>query len=73
MLPSHGRYDFSPITRRPKWRWPDGSGLAIYIALNVEQYAFGEGLTEDLVPAMSQPDVLNASWREYGTRVGAWR
>ena len=73
MLPSHGRYDFSPITQRPKWRWPNGSGLALYIALNVEQYAFGEGLTEDLVPGMRHPDVLNASWREYGTRVGTWR
>ena len=73
MLPSHERYDYSPITQRPNWRWPNGSGLAFYIALNVEHYAFGEGLTEDLVPGMSQPDVLNTSWREYGTRVGAWR
>ena len=73
MLPAHGRYEFSPITRRPKWRWPNGGGLAFYIALNVEHYAFAEGLTEDLVPGMSQPDVLNTSWREYGTRVGVWR
>ena len=41
--------------------------------LNLEHYAFGEGLTEDLVPGMVQPDVLNHSWREYGNRVGAWR
>ena len=73
MLSSHERYDYSPITQRPNWRWPNGGGLAFYIALNVEHYAFGEGLTEDLVPGMSQPDVLNTSWREYGTRVGAWR
>ena len=41
--------------------------------LNLEHYAFGEGLTEDLVPGMVQPDVLNHSWRDYGNRVGAWR
>lgn len=73
MFPSHERYDYSPISERPNWRWPNGGGLAFYIALNVEHFAFGEGLTEDLVPGMSQPDVLNTSWREYGTRVGAWR
>lgn len=73
MLTSHGRFEYSPISRRPKFRWPNGSGVAFYIALNVEQYSYGEGLVEDLVPGMSKPDVLNTSWREYGTRVGAWR
>jgi allantoinase len=73
LLPGHGRYDYVPINRRPGYRWPSGAGLAFYVALNVEQYAFGEGLVEDLVPGMSEPDILNASWREYGTRIGAWR
>ena len=43
------------------------------MALNLEHYAFGEGLVEDLVPGIPAPDVLNNSWREYGNRVGAWR
>jgi peptidoglycan/xylan/chitin deacetylase (PgdA/CDA1 family) len=73
MLPQHGRYDYRPITDRPDYTWPNGARLAVYVALNVEHYAFGEGLAEDLVPGMTQPDVLNASWREYGTRIGAWR
>ncbi len=73
MLPGHGRYDYRPITDRPAYHWPNGARLAFYVALNVEHYAFGEGVAEDLVPGMSQPDVLNTSWREYGTRVGAWR
>jgi peptidoglycan/xylan/chitin deacetylase (PgdA/CDA1 family) len=47
--------------------------LAVYIALNLEHYAFGEGLTEELVPGSPQPDVLNYAWRDYGSRVGAWR
>jgi peptidoglycan/xylan/chitin deacetylase (PgdA/CDA1 family) len=72
-LPGHGRYGYSAISRRPVYRWPEGRRLAIYFALGLEQYAFGRGKTEDLVPGMAQPDVLNTSWREYGNRVGAWR
>jgi peptidoglycan/xylan/chitin deacetylase (PgdA/CDA1 family) len=72
MLRSHGRYEYSPITARPPGRWPNGTGLAVYIALNLEQYAWGEGLVEDLVPGIPAPDVLNNSWRDYGNRVGAW-
>ena len=73
MLRSHGRYPYSPITARAPGRWPGGKGLAVYIALNLEQYAWGEGLVEDLVPGIPAPDVLNNSWRDYGNRVGAWR
>jgi allantoinase len=73
MLRSHGRYEYSAIVERPKGVWPNGQGLAVYIALNLEQYAFGEGLVEDLVPGIPPPDVLNNSWRDYGNRVGAWR
>jgi allantoinase len=73
MLRTHGRYDYHPIAMRAPARWPGGQGLAVYVALNLEQYAWGEGLVEDLVPGIPAPDVLNNSWREYGNRVGAWR
>ena len=72
-LRQHGRYHYQPITQRPDFSWPDGKRLAVFVALNLEQYAFGEGLVEDLVPHMPPPDVLNNSWRDYGNRVGAWR
>jgi peptidoglycan/xylan/chitin deacetylase (PgdA/CDA1 family) len=72
-LPSHGRYEHSAITHRPRFEWPNKARLAVYFALGVEHYAFGEGITENLVSGMPHPDVLNASWREYGNRVGAWR
>jgi peptidoglycan/xylan/chitin deacetylase (PgdA/CDA1 family) len=72
-LRTHTRYAYSPIVRRPSFRWPNGARLAIYFALGLEQYSFGEGLTEDLVPGIAPPDVLNNSWRDYGNRVGAWR
>jgi peptidoglycan/xylan/chitin deacetylase (PgdA/CDA1 family) len=73
MLPHHGRYPYSPIVGRPSWRWPNGAKLAVYFALGIEHYAFNEGMTENLVPGVPRPDVLNASWRDYGNRVGAWR
>jgi allantoinase len=72
-LATHARYDYMPITRRPSFRWPNGAKLALYFALGIEQYNFGEGMTENLVSAMPPPDVLNASWRDYGNRIGAWR
>ena len=72
-LAGHGRFEYSPIVARPAYRWPNGARLAVYVALGLEHYSFAEGLTEDLVPGMERPDVLNASWREYGNRVGAWR
>jgi hypothetical protein len=73
MLKIHGRFAYRGIEERPRLRWPGGKGVAFYVALNVEHYSFGEELVEDLVPGMSKPDMLNASWRERGTRVGAWR
>ena len=69
----HGRYHYSAITRRPPSRWPCGRGLALYVALGVEDYAFGEGRTEDILPGTPAPDLVNTSWRDYGNRVGAFR
>ncbi len=72
-LPHHGRFDYSAIDDRPDYHWPGGARLAVYVALNHEHFAFGEGLGAALGPVSPQPDVLNYSWREYGNRVGAWR
>ena len=72
-LPDHGRFGYRPITRRAAYRWPGGTGLALYIGFNLEHFAFGEGLGAAIGPPSPAPDVLNHSWREYGNRVGAWR
>lgn len=69
----HGRYEYSPIVDRPPFQWPEGKRLAVYFAIGLEHYSFGEGEVENLVPGVPAPDVLNTSWREYGERVGAWR
>lgn len=73
MLPTQPRYAYHPITERPKFQWPEGKRLAVYVALGIEEYVFGEGLTEDLFPGASKPDYANTSWRDYGNRVGAFR
>jgi len=67
------RYSYAPITEPAGYSWPNSHQLAVYVALNVEEYRFGEGLIEELVPGGLQPDVLNYSWCDYGTRVGVWR
>ncbi|MEO0410127.1 MAG: polysaccharide deacetylase, partial [Cyanobacteria bacterium P01_A01_bin.135] len=72
-LPTHGRYRYSAITHRPDYHWPGARRLAVYIGLNLEHFAFGEGLGAELAPGGPQPDVLNYAWRDYGNRVGVWR
>ena len=74
MLPHHNRYDYSPIVDRPEWSWPDGKRLAVYIAVNVEHFAFGTGLGHLPVQRHDPPpDVRSFAWRDYGVRVGIWR
>jgi peptidoglycan/xylan/chitin deacetylase (PgdA/CDA1 family) len=73
MLRDHGRYSYRAITDRPDYDWPGGRRLAVYVGLNLEHFAFGEGLGAELAPGGPQPDVLNYAWRDYGNRVGAWR
>lgn len=73
MLPTHGRYDYHPWPMRRAYAWPGEARLAVYLGLNLEHFAFGEGLGAELAPGGPQPDVLNFAWRDYGNRVGAWR
>ena len=72
LLKSHGRYDYVPLRGRPDYCWPNGRRLAVYFALNLEHFSFGEGLGAELAPGGPPPDVLNFAWRDWGNRVGAW-
>ena len=73
MLQHHGRYEYSSITSRPDYSWPEGKRLAVYVAVNVEAFSYGEGKGAAIAP----PDQSNShsiySWRDYGNRVGFWR
>lgn len=72
-LPSHGRFSYSPITKRPDYSFPDGKRLAIYFALNIEHFAFGAGLGHMFSVEAPPPDARTFAWRDYGNRVGVWR
>ena len=69
----HNRYEYSPIVDRQPFRWPGGKSLAFYVALNVEDFSFGEGLGHTPTALGPQPDPRNFAWRDYGLRVGIWR
>ena len=73
MLRSHDRYDYSPIVGRPDYSWPGGKRLAVHLSLNIEHFAFGEGLGNDYSVPQPQPNVRSYAWRDYGNRVGGWR
>ncbi|MEV7934275.1 polysaccharide deacetylase family protein [Curtobacterium sp. NPDC089185] len=71
--PGHGLWPYQPITVAQGPAWPDGRRLAVYVAVGLEEYRFGVGRTEDVVPDVAAPDLVNTSWRDYGNRVGAFR
>lgn len=54
MIKHHHRYDYSPITERPVFNWPNGTRLAFYIGLNLEHFSFGEGLGAELAPGQGR-------------------
>src|SRR4051812_25429204 len=72
-LPHHDRYDYSAISRRANYDWPNGKRLAVYLGINIEHFAFGTGLGHSVTVEGPPPDPRTFSWRDYGNRVGVWR
>jgi allantoinase len=70
----HNRFDYAPMARRPRLALPNGARVAVWVIPNVEYFPFDMPSTP-INPACTHlvPDVLNFSWRDYGTRVGIWR
>src|SRR5437762_8979553 len=58
-------YDYSPITKRPKLKWPNGARVAVFIVPNVEHW--------DVHDDKGHMDVRNLPRNDYGPRVAAWR
>lgn len=70
----HGRFEYSPIARRPKLALPNGARVAVWITPNVEHFHYGKpAISLTPMTAGLKPDVLNYAWRDYGARVGIWR
>lgn len=72
-LSSHDRFAYSAIHERAPLVWPGRKKLAVYIAVCVEHFAFGEGKGLSYSPGLEHPNTYNWAWREYGNRVGGWR
>ena len=66
-------YRYTPLPGRPAGSWPNGAQLAVVVCVGVESYRFGDGLTENVLPDVPAPDLVNTAWRDYGNRVGAFR
>jgi peptidoglycan/xylan/chitin deacetylase (PgdA/CDA1 family) len=67
-------FDYTPIVSRPQLELPDGARIALWIAVNVEHYTFGQpALSLAQFTAQLVPDPLNYGWRDYGPRVGVFR
>ena len=72
-LPRTNRYDYSVITRRKDYNWPDGKRLAFWIGTNIEVFGFGAGIGHDPTKHGEPQTQRNYAWRDYGNRVGVWR
>ena len=58
-------YDYSPISKRPKLKWPNGARVAVMIVPNVEHW--------DVHDDKGNMDVRNLPRNDYGLRVAIWR
>ncbi|CAM5185720.1 Putative urate catabolism protein OS=Castellaniella defragrans OX=75697 GN=HNR28_001953 PE=4 SV=1 [Castellaniella defragrans] len=70
---THRRYQYSAISDRPVYEWPEGKRLALHLSLNIEHFRFGAGLGNDYAVPQPHPNVRSFGWRDYGNRVGAIR
>ena len=71
-LPTHGRYDYVPITRRPVYDWPEGKRLAVFFCSNIEHFAYRAGLGVAPTGVAAEQNQQTYAWRDYGNRVGIW-
>lgn len=67
------RYPFSAIVDRPAYRWRNGTGLAVYFALNIEAFEFGRNPGNDFTSMPTAPYHRGYAYRDLGNRVGVWR
>lgn len=65
-----GPFPYTPITRRPKLRWPGDKRLAVWVIPNIETFALDQKIPRS---TGNVPDVSAWSKLEYGNRVGVFR
>jgi allantoinase len=69
------RVTYSPITDRPKIRWPNNARVAFWISPNAMFYEYQPpaNALRDPWPRTPHPDVRSYGHQDYGNRVGFWR
>ncbi len=69
------RVVYSPIIERPRFSWPNGCRVALWVVPNIEHYEYlpREVGVRDPWPRAPHPDVLGYGGKDYGNRVGLWR
>ena len=75
MEPSRGGpFPYTPIIRRPDFKWPGGKRLALWVIPNIESFGLDEKMPSGAGSSFGViPDVHTWSIREYGNRVGVYR
>ena len=73
MLKTHGRYNYSSLPNRAQYEWPNGTKLAVYVAMNIEAFSYGEGKGAAIAPPEQAMSHSIYSWRDYCNRIGFWR
>jgi allantoinase len=71
------RISYSPITKRPPLKLPNGARMVVWTIVNVEEWDIDQAMPRTVLtpPAggAPMPDIPNWAWHEYGNRVGFWR
>ena len=74
MKPSkYGPYPYSPIVRRPKFAFPNGARVAVWVIPNIEFFALDEMIPASAGGGGKVPDVPGWAVRDYGNRIGVFR
>jgi peptidoglycan/xylan/chitin deacetylase (PgdA/CDA1 family) len=60
---------------RPRYLWPGGKKLAVWVVPNLEYYEYLPARYDfrDQFARIEHPDVMQWGFRDYGNRVGIWR
>ena len=69
----YGPFPYSPIIRRPKFAWPNGARVAVWIIPNIEFFALDEQIPAAAGGGGKVPDIPGWSVRDYGNRIGVFR
>ena len=76
MKPSQ-RLVYQASIDRPRVDLPDGTRVAVFIVVNVENWEIERAMPRQVLTAPQGaavvPDLPNWAWHEYGMRVGFWR